>query len=1505
MRRVTSVLALLLLVLPLRADALGLGDIKLLSALNEPLDARISLRAVKEGDIDDITVRIASKDHFQNAGIVRALVLTSLQFSSTESAIPGTGEIRITTREPVTEPFLNFLLDVDWRQGRVIREYTVLLDPPIYGAAISTAVEEAVTTIGALPVDDEPQQPDNSTPNLPATDVSLSSGGATSTQIGPVTSTDTLWSLAARLRPDNSATVQQTMLALLKINPNAFADGNINALQEGAILKVPDLSEIKSINAADALIEVKRQHALWEEYRLSASASITQQPQGDANAGTATTSGFEESVDLSASESSSADDSSRLDIVSAGSSESGVGGNAEDVVALHNELSMALEDADNERRANDEMRARLEEADAIISKLQRAVSIKDDDIAALQDELAKTQAESQTPKVTNVTVESELEVPPEPAPEFLPQPTSVSDFVASFFPLNNPLILGVSGGGLLILVILIVVFARRRRQPDLEETGVSAAGVAALNGSDQADIPTIAGAEQPSSEEDSEVMLLDADDVTELPSAVEETQIPPQGMSAKVAPQDDPLEGLNIYLAYEDYENATKLVKGVIAQHPDRYEYQLRLLEIFHSTKNVSAFEAIAGELQSKVGDDSPMMESARRWWGDLAVGRALFDKAAAIEAGENLNETIVGTDNSDAIFDVTNAGDDLFGANGTLEISLDDVESEAERGGVDFDLGFEFESDEGQDADASGTSQSHTLDFELTAESAGSDGEGSEVVGLDFDLGMDSDPSDVTVTNEEGGSNTLDFERDVAGDADPDRPSASPDDMAMDIALATEDAQDGGEHLGSEDGLDFAVRVDDLTQVAPDSGLLGEESSIADGIDFDLDFDTSGKIESDASDELFLDDAMLDDEMSAALNDEITDTSSSNAEEEVSFTLDTDVESQAESWSEDFDDEPDISIALEDVDGSTDLAISLPEQGRSGFKQPDSTGSSADDLDASFNLDAVDESVELSDQRSEGPDASLELALALDELDPEIDAGAVGGDSDVDFALDDHTMDDSTSGNVLASPESGEELDFALDIAQDDESDEDIGISLGTTTDTPVDFGLDWEAQEDSEQLSEQGATDDFVADEDLDFTLDFDDKASELLATPDSSSSGQAPDDDRFEDDDLDFALDLDENQGDDDLSLFDLALDEPDEQPTIEAAQEGESTQYMLRDVPQTVVEAAPSESGAKEVAEVTVDDASDTVFTIDEPGAKGDADDTIDLTLIGEDDGEDSASGFESGIEAMDVVIDPDEATDTPQREYTSLTVNDMASTDALDEVMDISLDLSDLSDELDLTLDIDDETTPDLVEGVNTDMPTLDFTLEEDPSTTDGGSHFETVQLRAEDLVRVGAIDPEILKTLDEVVGELEVDSDFADIFADPFEEGSEENFDGVMELPDSALAAEEADVANVDEVDFELGIEDDSELVSDDSDSQRTQYMLRDIANITSVDEGDNEDDNSFVLDRGVTGEVDKMQTKLDLAQAYVDMGDIDGARNILGEVIADGSPAQQDLAQQLLSQLN
>ena len=140
MRKLATAAAVSLALASGGAFGLGLGDTEMRSALNQPMNAEIRLTSVKPGELDGMIVQLASEDAFSRAGIDRTQALTDLVFTVDQSA--NVPVIRISSRRPVVEPFLNFLLEVDWPQGRMVREYTVLLDPPVF----ITATERSTVT---------------------------------------------------------------------------------------------------------------------------------------------------------------------------------------------------------------------------------------------------------------------------------------------------------------------------------------------------------------------------------------------------------------------------------------------------------------------------------------------------------------------------------------------------------------------------------------------------------------------------------------------------------------------------------------------------------------------------------------------------------------------------------------------------------------------------------------------------------------------------------------------------------------------------------------------------------------------------------------------------------------------------------------------------------------------------------------------------------------------------------------------------------------------------------------------------------------------------------------------------------------------------------------------------------------------------------------------------------------------------------------------------------------
>ncbi|MGH8646845.1 MAG: type IV pilus assembly protein FimV, partial [Gammaproteobacteria bacterium] len=231
----------LLLYVPITVLALGLGPMQTNSSLNEPFDAKIPLVAAKVEQLDTLKVGLANRAQFKRAGLDYALTLSDLRF---ELVQPKTGSdyVRIWSKEPVREPVLDFLLEVNWSSGRLIREFTVLLDPPRYEATSSVAPHRSAATASPR------VRPTYSSP------VADMNPGATSDQYGPTRAGDSLWNIAQGAR-SGKVSVQQMMLALLQANPDAFINANINHLKQGQILRIPEAGARPANTQADALAE--------------------------------------------------------------------------------------------------------------------------------------------------------------------------------------------------------------------------------------------------------------------------------------------------------------------------------------------------------------------------------------------------------------------------------------------------------------------------------------------------------------------------------------------------------------------------------------------------------------------------------------------------------------------------------------------------------------------------------------------------------------------------------------------------------------------------------------------------------------------------------------------------------------------------------------------------------------------------------------------------------------------------------------------------------------------------------------------------------------------------------------------------------------------------------------------------------------------------------------------------------------------------------------------------
>jgi pilus assembly protein FimV len=246
-----------------QAQAVGLGNIEVSSKLNQPLNARIKLMSIPRQDMQslgNIKVRLASAEAFTRAGLERPPVLANLRFS-VEGSGETTADIRISSSQPLKEPFVNFLLEVDWPNGRILREYTVLLDPPLYKAESSTPKlkTSAAFTEGTAPV--KSQKTITSRPSHAPLPENVPVTGETYT----VKKGDSLAGIANKMRQGSGISQKEMMQALLDANPDAFINRNINRLRSGVVLQTPALG-----NEGDQSAPVVTNQAQLNEYREQA-----------------------------------------------------------------------------------------------------------------------------------------------------------------------------------------------------------------------------------------------------------------------------------------------------------------------------------------------------------------------------------------------------------------------------------------------------------------------------------------------------------------------------------------------------------------------------------------------------------------------------------------------------------------------------------------------------------------------------------------------------------------------------------------------------------------------------------------------------------------------------------------------------------------------------------------------------------------------------------------------------------------------------------------------------------------------------------------------------------------------------------------------------------------------------------------------------------------------------------------------------------------------------------
>ncbi len=596
--------------------ALGLGEIKLNSALNEPLDAEIRLLNV--GDLGDteILASLASEEDFNRAGVERAFHLVDMRFK-VDVSNSATPVIRITSRKPIREPYLDFLLDVQWSSGRLLREYTVLLDLPVY--ATDKPVGKSLAAAQSASRQPTRQAPSSGT----ATDVSGASQNVNISGNYRVQSGDTLWQIASRARPGN-ATVQQAIIAIHRLNPGAFIDGNINLLRKGAVLRMPDASEFGATDHRQAVQIVAAQTQEWRDG--SGGPQLDASSRGGASRALQVSD--EGRLRLSAP---STEDAAASDSAAAVSGEGSlVGGGS--VEALQNEIAIAQEEADKMRRENSELKARLANLEEQL-KLDRLVEIGDDELRAAQlaagveattsvagetgtespapEEIATGLENEETESVTtiagdgiDVTGTDEQSVQ-QPSADKVVQSEIVED---GFFAAIKGYLLVIAGVvGFVVLAVSYLVY--RQRNADQDDRPDNAdferrvepvrSKVRTEPDANIEEVPDITSLEEIDLDEEDLLFAPESDGSGEEEQALEEDG------------QVDPLGEADIYLSLGNYEEAEAVLSRALANAPDEGRLHLKMLELFTVQEDLERFDAHYPNIR-RLNDPGLAVEAAK-----------------------------------------------------------------------------------------------------------------------------------------------------------------------------------------------------------------------------------------------------------------------------------------------------------------------------------------------------------------------------------------------------------------------------------------------------------------------------------------------------------------------------------------------------------------------------------------------------------------------------------------------------------------------------------------------------------------------------------------------------------------------------------------------------------------------------------------------------------------------------------------------------------------------------
>lgn len=841
-------LAVCLALMPLSIYAAGLGKLNVSSGIGEPLRAEIELLSVTPEELSTLAASIGSEDAYAQQGIPRLGIHNNIKIELAKNA-NGSPILKLHSNQPVSDPYLDMLVQVDWASGRLQREYTVLLDPPGYKPSDSnliTPITQAELNNSSVSNKSKSvSQSDNVTTNSidtaqpvakrakkfkkvivqPPVDQDLTSNSSASGEQELTTKRGDTLSSIARATQVEGVSLDQMLAGLYENNKEAFSSGNMNRLKVGQIIKVPTKEVLTAIDSQQAKKAIKVHSVNWNAYRnalagnVAAQSSVVEPEEKQSASGKIATAEDKAAPAITGPQ----------DVVKLSAGEKAGGKGANDTAKSVEAKMLALqEEATAREKSLKEAMDRTAALEKQIEDMQKLIALKSQSMSELQKN-AETAAKVPETKI-EVTEERKIEKAPKaeavapveekqaevaksvPTPAVQPQVEAPVQEEPSFFAglmdsANLTLLGGATGVALLGAGWM---FLRNKRRKDLDsfERGILTSGGLRAN--------TVFG------NTTGNASMSDTSFLTDFAQSADGSMIDTNDV--------DPIAEAEVYMAYGRDAQAEEILKDAISKEPKRYELHLKLLEMYATRKDTSAFEAIAGELYTTLGADDPTWAKVAAIGAEMEPGNPLYNvsKSAAVAAlatGKpeevadlpedaatkdntldfSFNNDEVVTANQPVVEDANSVVMQSFAAAQDVEHdlsfdlgSLDDgakvadgyeiaeasqsVEKDLSDNSMDFDLG-DFKS---EDPFVSATKESISDEFSLNADDISGLKEVAELPSTDFN--MDFNLPDETVTNQLGqqketSANMIEdisFDLDFANDAVASSPDAE---AAMDVS--------------------------------------------------------------------------------------------------------------------------------------------------------------------------------------------------------------------------------------------------------------------------------------------------------------------------------------------------------------------------------------------------------------------------------------------------------------------------------------------------------------------------------------------------------------------------------------------------------------------------------------------------------------------------------------------------------------------------------------------------